>query len=75
MDEVLEVADIAADAGFEELFAWLFRLVGVLLALAGLGLWLFTDLGLLWLPAVLLVAGLILLLVPHVLLAVLELAG
>ncbi|MFB6270383.1 MAG: hypothetical protein ABEH83_10590 [Halobacterium sp.] len=75
MDEVLEVAELAADAGFEEAFAWLFRLVGVPLVLAGLGLWLLTDVGLLWLPAVLVVAGVVLAAVPEIPLAVLELAG
>ncbi|MFB6073206.1 MAG: hypothetical protein ABEJ88_09585 [Halobacterium sp.] len=73
MDEVLEAAEMAQDAGLEGAVSWLFRIVGVLLVLAGLGLWLVGDMGLLWIPAVLVVAGLILVLIPEVLFTVLEL--
>jgi hypothetical protein len=75
MDEVLETAELAQDAGLEGAFTWLFRIVGLLLVAGGLGLWLLADWGLLWAPAVLGVAGLILVLVPEVLLLVLEFAG
>lgn len=75
MDEVLEAAELAQDAGLEGAFTWLFRIVGLLLVAGGLGLWLLGDWGLLWVPAVLGVAGLILILVPAVLLTVLEVAG
>ncbi len=75
MDEVLEVAEFATDAGFEGVFVWLFRLLGLVLVLAGLGLWLLGDAGLLWLPAVLLVAGVVLAVVPDLLLSFVELAG
>lgn len=74
MDDALEVVDVVADLGFEGALTWLFRVVGLLIFLAGLGLWLFTDAGLLVLPAVLLVVGLVLLVVPSVLLALAELA-
>ncbi|WP_276271066.1 hypothetical protein [Haloarcula litorea] len=74
MDEVLEVADVVADSGFEGIVTWLLRLVGLLALLAGLGLWLFTEMGLLWVPALLVVAGLVLLVAPSVLLALAELA-
>jgi hypothetical protein len=43
--------------------------------LSGLGLWLFADMSLLWIPAVLIVAGVILVAVPQVLFSLLELAG
>lgn len=75
MDEVLDAAELVQDAGFEGAFAWLFRIVGILVVLAGLGLWLFTEMTLLWIPAVLVVAGLILIAIPEVLLALLELVG
>lgn len=75
MDEVLEVADVAADAGLEEAFVWVLRLVGVLFVLAGVGLWLFTEMGVLWLPAVLVVVGVLLVAVPGLLVSVLEAAG
>jgi hypothetical protein len=73
MDEVLEVAEVAADAGLEGAFAWLLRLVGIVLVLAGLGLWLLANWSLLWIPAVLLVAGVFLLIIPEILLSLLEL--
>lgn len=75
MDEVLEAAEFAQDAGLEGAFAWLFRIVGAILLLAGLGLWLLGDAGLLWLPAILLVAGLVLVAVPEVLMTLLEFTG
>ncbi|WP_336037979.1 hypothetical protein [Halobacterium yunchengense] len=73
MDEVLEVADVAADAGLESALAWLVRLVGVVVLLAGGALWLYTDFGLLWVPALLLVAGVALLAAPSVLFGLVEL--
>mgnify|MGYP006273129883 FL=1 len=73
MDEALEAAELVADAGLEGVVVWLFRLVGVLFVLAGLGLWLLGDFGFLWVPAVLVVVGVLLAAVPAVLLAVLEL--
>ncbi|MFC5973018.1 hypothetical protein ACFPYI_16920 [Halomarina salina] len=74
MDEVLEAVDVVADSGFEGVVTWLLRLVGLLAVLAGLGLWLFTDMGLLVVPAVVLLGGLVLLVAPTVLLALAELA-
>ncbi|MCD2199725.1 hypothetical protein LPA44_07425 [Halobacterium sp. KA-4] len=75
MDEVLEVVELAADSGFEGVFVWLFRLLGLVLVLAGLGLWLLGDAGLLWLPAILLVMGVVLAVVPDLLLSLVELTG
>ncbi|MCD2205170.1 hypothetical protein [Halobacterium sp. KA-6] len=75
MDEVLEVVELAADSGFEGVFVWLFRLLGLVLVLAGLGLWLLGDAGLLWLPAILLVVGVVLAVVPDLLLSLVELTG
>lgn len=75
MDEALEAVELAADAGLEGVVTWLFRLVGVLCVLAGLGLWLLGDAALLWLPAVLIVVGVVLATAPAVLFAVVELFG
>ncbi|MFB6141727.1 MAG: hypothetical protein ABEJ30_00110 [Halorientalis sp.] len=72
MDEVLEAVELVSDFGLEGVFAWLLRAVGILLVLAGLGMWLLTDAGLLVLPAGLLVVGVVLLVAPTILL---ELAG
>jgi len=74
MDEVLDVLDLLADSGLEGAVVWLLRLIGLVLLVAGLGLWLLTDAGLLLLPAGLLFVGLVLLAVPSVLLALAELA-
>jgi hypothetical protein len=74
MDETLEVVDVLADSGLEGAVTWLLRLLGLLAVLAGLGLWLLTDMGLLVLPAALIVLGLVPLIVPSVLLALAELA-
>jgi hypothetical protein len=75
MEEALDVIDVLADSGLEGAVTWTLRLVGLVLLLGGLGLWLFTEMGLLFLPAVALVVGAILLLAPSVVLAVAELAG
>jgi hypothetical protein len=74
MDEALEVVEILADSGLEEALAWILRILGVLAILAGLGLWLLTDAGLLVLPAALILLGILLLVIPQVLLALTELA-
>jgi len=74
MDEALEVVDIVADSGLEGVITWVLRLLGLLALLAGLGLWLFTDAGLLIIPAVLIVVGIVLLIAPSVLLLLAELA-
>jgi energy-converting hydrogenase Eha subunit C len=73
MDEVLEVVDVAADLGLENAIAWLLRIVGILLILAGIGIVLFTDITVI--VAVALVAvGLVLLVAPSILLLVAEFA-
>jgi len=74
MDEALEVVDVLADSGLEGAITWLLRLLGLVAVLAGLGLWLFTEMGLLILPAALIVLGLVLLVAPSILLALAELA-
>jgi hypothetical protein len=75
MDEVLEVADVIADSGLEGAFTWLLRIVALVAILAGVGLWLFTDMGLLVLPAALMAVGVVVMLAPEVLFALAELAG
>lgn len=74
VDDALEVVEVLADSELEGAITWLLRLLGVVLLLAGLGLWLLTDAGLLVLPAALIVLGLVLLVAPSILLAVAELA-
>ncbi|SDM95860.1 hypothetical protein SAMN04487949_2983 [Halogranum gelatinilyticum] len=74
MEEALEVVDVVADSELEGAVTWLLRIVGLVLLLGGLGLWLLTEMGLLVLPALLIVAGLVLLVAPSILLALAELA-
>ena len=59
MVELFEVLDLLADSGLEGAVTWLFRILGVLSILAGIGIWLFTEITLL-VPIVLIVAGLLL---------------
>lgn len=75
MDEILDVVDLLADFGLEGVVAWIVRLVGLVAVLAGLGLWLLTDAGLLFVPAGLILVGLVLLIAPTVLLVIAELAS
>ena len=75
MDDVLELVDLVADSELEGVFVWLLRLVGLVAVVAGLGLWLLTDMGILVLPLVLIVGGVALLVVPSVLLSIAELFG
>mgnify|MGYP006289415165 CR=1 FL=1 len=74
MDEALEVVDLVADSGFEGVLTWLLRLLGLLAVLAGVGLWLFTDMGLLVVPALLMLLGVVLLVAPSILLLLAEVA-
>ena len=74
MDEALEVVELLADLGLEETVSWVFRLLGVLAVLAGVGLWLLADVTII-VPAALIIVGLLLLLVPEVLLQFAEVAG
>lgn len=74
MDEALEAVEALADSELEGVVTWLFRLVGLLAIVAGIGLWLFTDVGLV-LPAVLVVVGVVLVVAPDVLFALADLAG
>ncbi|WP_313692231.1 hypothetical protein [Halorarum halobium] len=73
MDEALEAVEVIADSGLEGAFVWLLRLLGLLAIAGGLGLWLFTEMGLLVMPALLVVVGVVLLVAPSVLLALAEL--
>ncbi|MFB6302049.1 MAG: hypothetical protein ABEH78_04230 [Haloferacaceae archaeon] len=75
MDEALEAVDLLADSGLEGIVTWGLRILGLLALAAGVWLWLFTDAGLLVLPALLLLAGLVLLVAPSIVLALSELAG
>ena len=73
MDEVLEVVDVAADFGFGGVIVALLTVLGIVAAIAGVGLWLLTDAGLLVLPALLIVGGGVLTVAPGVVLVVAEL--
>jgi len=78
MDELLEVAgtlETLGDLGLDGVFTWVLRIIGLILMLAGIGLWLFTNMGLLVIPAALIAVGLVLLIAPSILLLVAELAG
>jgi len=75
MDEVLEVADVIAESGLEGALTWLLRVVALVVILAGVGLWLFTDMGLLVLPAALMAVGVVVMVAPEVLFTLAELAG
>jgi hypothetical protein len=73
MDEALEVVELVADSGLEDAFAWILRILGVLCLLGGVGLWVLTEMGLLWVPALSMAVGLVLLVAPQVLLFLAEL--
>ena len=74
MDEILDAVDMASDAGLEDAFAWVLRALGVIAILAGVGVWLFTDLSLL-VPVALIVLGVVLVAIPTILLELVEVAG
>jgi len=71
MDELFEVADLVADSGLEGAVSWLFRAIGVVAILAGLGLWLLAELSLVPIPVSLMVIGVLLVLIPSILVEVL----
>ncbi|WP_255197148.1 hypothetical protein [Halorarius litoreus] len=73
MEEALEAAEVVADSELEGAVVWLFRILGALMVLAGLGLWLTGTMSLLWVPAGLIVVGLVLAVAPQVLLLLAEL--
>ena len=73
MDEALDAAEVIADSEFEGAFVWLLRIVGALFVLAGLGLWLTGTMELLFVPAGLVLVGLVLVVAPNVLLLLAEL--
>ena len=62
------------DGGLDGVVTTLVRPVGLVALLAGAGVWLPTDAGLLVVPAALLLVGVVLLAVPGVLVGLLELA-
>jgi hypothetical protein len=70
MDEALEAAEVVADSELEGAVVWLLRIVGVVLVLAGIALWLVGGesllAGLLWLPALTILVGVVLLTVPGI---------
>jgi len=74
MDEALDAVELLTEFGLEGIVAWILRLVGLVALVAGLGLWLFTEMGLLFIPAALMVVGVVLLVVPSALLFLTELA-
>ena len=73
MDEALDAVELLAEFGLEGIVAWILRLLGVVALVAGVGLWLFTEMGLLFVPAALMVVGVVLLVAPSVLLFLTEL--
>jgi hypothetical protein len=73
MDEALEAAELVAESELEGVVVWLLRVVGLLSVVAGLGLWLFTEMGLLFVPALLILGGVVLVVAPSLLLALAEL--
>lgn len=75
MDEALEAVELVADSGFEEAFAWVLRIIGILCLLAGFGLWLGAGMSLLWTPAILVAVGVFMLVAPQILLFLVELTG
>jgi hypothetical protein len=74
MDEALEVVDLLADSGFEGVIVWLLRLLGVVAIVAGVGLWLLTEVTVLLCGGLILV-GFVLVVVPGLLVAAVELFG
>ena len=72
MDEIIEVAEVAADFGLEGVMAWIVRIIGLLVLVAGAGMWLVADMSLLVLPAALMVVGLVVLVAPSIFLLFLE---
>jgi hypothetical protein len=64
---------LLADSGLECVVTLFLRLVGLLAVLAGISRWLFTEMGLPVVPALLIAVGVVLLVAPSVLLALAEL--
>ncbi|WP_276258774.1 hypothetical protein [Haloglomus litoreum] len=66
MDEALEAAEAVEGTELEGPLVMLFRVIGAIMILAGLGLWLFTEMTLLWVPALLVVVGIVLVTIPGI---------
>jgi len=64
MDEALEAAEVIADSELEGAVVMVLRVVGIIMLLAGFGLWLLTAADLLWVPVLLIVGGTILVTIP-----------
>lgn len=64
MDEALEVAEAIEGTELEGILVILLRVIGAIMILAGIGLWLFTSMSLLWMPALLIVVGIVFLTIP-----------
>lgn len=73
MEEVLDAVEVAEELGLESAIAWILRVIGLLALVIGAYLWLGTEMGLLVLPALLLLVGVVLLVAPSILLALAEL--
>jgi hypothetical protein len=72
MDEILDVAELFVDLGLGELIAWLLRIVGVISLVAGVVVFLATDITVV-VPVALVVVGLVLLFIPTIFVQFLEL--
>jgi hypothetical protein len=66
MDEALEAAEAVEGTELEGPLVMLLRVIGAVMILAGLGLWLFTEMTLLWVPALLVIVGIVLVTIPGI---------
>jgi hypothetical protein len=66
MDEALEAAEAVEGTELEGPLVMLLRVIGAIMILAGLGLWLFTEMTLLWVPALLVIVGIVLMTIPGI---------
>ncbi|WP_254821085.1 hypothetical protein [Haloglomus halophilum] len=64
MDEALEAAEAVEGTELEGILVMLLRVIGAIMVLAGLGLWLFTSMGILWTPALLIIVGIVFITIP-----------
>ncbi|WP_254829513.1 hypothetical protein [Haloglomus salinum] len=64
MDEALEAAEAVEGTELEGILVTLLRVIGAIMVLAGLGLWLFTSMSILWTPALLIIVGIVFITIP-----------
>jgi hypothetical protein len=64
MDEALEAAEAVEGTELEGILVTLLRVIGAIMVLAGLGLWLFTSMSVLWTPALLIIVGVVFITIP-----------